>query len=174
MISSRIAEERGKLVVEIVFALLSAMTWSAEEWVTGDWAAVATAINQRMAALERSQGDVIERSRLAKQTVSEIQHNTTQRRRSARTLEALSRALDWHPSHLAAILNGQVPPERGEPFVRSPDDITGRLDAIEYRLTEMAEQARTIKAIENRLSTFSEDIEGAVERTILRLRNPGL
>jgi len=154
-------------------ALLSATTWSAEEWVTGDWAAVATAINERMAELGRSQGEVIERSRLAKQTVSEIQNNTTQRRRSARTLEALSRALDWHPSHLVAVLEGKEPPNLGEPFVRSPDDIPGRLDAIEYRLNEMADQARIIKAIEHRLSTFSEDIEGAVERTILRLRNPG-
>jgi len=125
-----------------------------------------------MAELGLSQGDVIERSRLSKQTVGEIQNNTKQRRRSARTLEALSGALNWHPSHLAAVLGGQEPPERGEPFVRSPDDIPGRLDAIEYRLNEMADQARIIKAIEHRLSTFSEDIEGAVERTILRLRNP--
>jgi hypothetical protein len=156
-----------------VFALLSATTLSAEEWVTGDWAAVAAAINQRMTELGRSQGDVIKSSRLSKQTVGEIQHNTEQRRRSARTLEALSRALDWHPNHLAAVLDGAEPPEVGEPFVRSPDDIPGRLDAIEYRLKEMAEQARIIKSIEDRLSTFSVDIESAVERTILRLRNPG-
>lgn len=141
--------------------------------VAGDWAAVAAAINQRMTELGRSQGDVIKSSRLSKQTVGEIQNNAEQRRRSPRTLEALSRALDWHPSHLAAVRDGQEPPMPGEPFVRSPDDIPGRLDAIEYRLNEMAEQARIIKAIENRLSTFSEDIEGAVERTILRLRNPG-
>jgi transcriptional regulator with XRE-family HTH domain len=140
--------------------------------VTGDWAAVATAINERMAELGLSQGEVIERSRLSKQTVGEIQHNTKQRRRSARTLEALSGALDWHPSHLAAVLDGQEPPKRGEPFVRSTDDIPGRLDAIEYRLDKIVEQARIITAIESRLSTLSDDIEGAVERTILRLRNP--
>jgi transcriptional regulator with XRE-family HTH domain len=140
--------------------------------VTGDWAAVATAINERMAELGLSQGEVIERSRLSKQTVGEIQHNTKQRRRSARTLEALSGALDWHASHLAAVLAGQEPPKRGEPFVRSTDDIPGRLDAIEYRLDKIVEQARIITAIEGRLSTLSDDIESAVERTILRLRNP--
>lgn len=139
----------------------------------GDWAAVATAINQRMTELERKQGEVVERSGLVKQTVSEIQNNTMQRRRSPRTLEALSRALDWHPGHLAAVLEGRTPPKVGEPFVRSADDIAGRLDVIEYRLNEIATQARGIKAVETRLSGFSEEIEAAVERTFLRLRKPG-
>jgi hypothetical protein len=126
-----------------------------------------------MTELDRSQGEVIDRSGLAKQTVGEIQHNTKQRRRSPRTLEAISRALDWHPGHLAAVLEGRTPPKLGEPFVRSSDDIAGRLDVIEFRLNEIAEQARGIKAVENRLSGLSEEVEAAVERTFLRLRKPG-
>lgn len=141
--------------------------------MTGDWAAVATAINQRMAELDRSQGEVIKRSNLAKQTVGEIQNNTKQRQRSARTLEALSRALDWHPGHLAAVLEGRTPPRPGEPFVRSADDIAGRLDVIEYRLNAIAEQANKIAAVEARLTGFVDEIEAAVQRTILRLRKPG-
>jgi hypothetical protein len=160
-------------ITGIAPALLSTARRTTEEWVTGDWVAVATAINQRMAELDRGQGEVIERSRLAKATVGEIQNNTKQRRRSPRTLEALSRALDWHPGHLAAVLAGRTPPKVGEPYVRSADDIPGRLDVIEYRLDEVAENARGIKAVEARLSGFSEEIEAAVERTILRLQKPG-
>ena len=141
--------------------------------MTKDWAAVASAISQRMTELDRSQGDVVERSGLAKQTVGEIQHNTRQRRRSRRTLEAMSRALDWHPGRLAAVLEQRTPPELHEPFVRSADDVAGRLDVIEYRLGEIAEHARGIKAVETHLSRIVEEVEAAVERTFLRLRKPG-
>ena len=45
-----------------------------------DWAAVARAINQRMAELDLSQRELIARSQVSKATVREIQHNTAQRR----------------------------------------------------------------------------------------------
>lgn len=78
--------------------------------MTEDWAAVATAITQRMTELDVSQQDLITRSRVSKTVVSEIQRNTAQRRRSVRTLEALAVVLDWHPHHLVAILEGRTPP----------------------------------------------------------------
>jgi transcriptional regulator with XRE-family HTH domain len=119
---------------------------SAEEWVTEDWSAVARAINQRMTELGLRQRELIERSRVSKAAVREIQHNTVQRRRSARTLEALSSALAWHPQHLLALLEGRTPPQLGDPVVVSDNDVPGRLASIEGRLRGMAEQLDQISA----------------------------
>ncbi len=80
-----------------------------------DWAAVARAISRRMTELGLNQRELIERSRVSKATVGELYHNSAQRRRSARTLEALSIALEWHPQHLVAVLKGQRAPGIGEP-----------------------------------------------------------
>ena len=85
-------------------------------------------------------------SDVSKAIVSEIQNNTVQRRRSARTLEALSLALDWHPGHLAAVLAGRRPPELGEPTVRSDDDVPARLAVIEYRLAEISQRLDDLSA----------------------------
>jgi hypothetical protein len=108
--------------------------------VTEDWPAVSRAINERMTELGLRQRELIERSRVSKAAVREIQHNTVQRRRSARTLEALSSALAWHPQHLAAVLADRTPPQIGDPIVVSDNDVPGRLVAIEGRLRDMAEQ----------------------------------
>jgi DNA-binding Xre family transcriptional regulator len=107
----------------MVPALLSALRRSAEGYVTEDWAAVARAINQRMAELSLSQRELTQRSHVSKATVREIQHDTVRRRRSSRTLEALSLALDWHPGHLSAVLSGRRPPRAGDPVFRAEDDV---------------------------------------------------
>lgn len=114
--------------------------------MTEDWPAVARAINERMTELGLRQRELIERSRVSKAAVREIQHNTVQRRRSARTLEALSSALAWHPQHLAAVLAGRTPPQIGDPIVISDNDVPARLAAIEVRLRDMAEQLDRISA----------------------------
>lgn len=114
--------------------------------MTEDWPAVARAINERMTELGLRQRELIERSRVSKAAVREIQHNTVQRRRSARTLEALSSALAWHPQYLAAVLAGRTPPQIGDPIVISDNDVPGRLAAIEGRLRDMAEQLDQISA----------------------------
>src|SRR5918992_3969662 len=95
--------------------LTSASRRSAEEYVSEDWAAVAKAINQRVNELGWRQRELAERSHVSQAIVREIQHHTVERRRSARTLEALSTALGWHPQHLAAVLRGRTPPEVGDP-----------------------------------------------------------
>ena len=138
--------------------------------MTGDWTAVASAINQRMTALDRSQGEVIKRSGLAKQTVGEIQHNTVQRNRSRRTLEAFSGALDWHPDHLAAVLEGRTPPEVGAPYTRSAEDIPARFDIIEHRLDLMRDE---LKEADERFDEFKKEIIAGIQQIILRLRQPG-
>src|ERR687894_1090639 len=106
-------------------ALLFAARASAEEYVSEDWAAVAEAISQRMTELGINQAELIERSQVSKATVGELYHNSAQRRRSARTLEALSVALGWHPRHLHAVLFGQTPPDPNDPVPIPADAVAG-------------------------------------------------
>ncbi|MGB6164997.1 MAG: transcriptional regulator [Pseudonocardiaceae bacterium] len=127
-----------------------------------DWAAVARAISQRVAELGINQAELIERSRVSKATVGELYHNSAQRRRSARTLEALSMALGWHPQHLAAVLKGQRVPDIGEPVSRSDDDIPGRLAAIEYRLARIEARFGAIDELSDRLKEINASIEAVV------------
>lgn len=124
-------------------ALISALRRSAEEWVSDDWAAVARAINQRVAELGLRQRELAERSGVSQAIVREIQRNTVQRQRGARTLEALSVALDWHPEHLTAVLGGHRPPEVDEPVTT---DVPGRLSAIERHLRVITRQLATMNA----------------------------
>jgi transcriptional regulator with XRE-family HTH domain len=138
---SRVAEWTG--LTTTASALVSAARRSAEEWVTEDWAAVATVIDQRMAELDMSQRELIERAQVSKAIVGELQNNSVQRRRSARTLEALSLALELHPHHLSAVLTGDTPPEQGEP---ATVDLPTRLDAIERHLRRLTRQMDSLSA----------------------------
>ncbi|MGH3927659.1 MAG: XRE family transcriptional regulator [Pseudonocardiaceae bacterium] len=99
-----------------------------------DWAAVATAIDTRLAELNWRQRELAERAQVSVAIVRELHRNTTQRRRSARTLEALSVALGWHPEHLDAVLRAHNPPDRGQPATSSVDPVTARLTSIDRRL----------------------------------------
>jgi transcriptional regulator with XRE-family HTH domain len=135
---------------------------SAEEYVSEDWAAVAEAISQRMTELGINQAELIERSQVSKATVGELYHNSAQRRRSARTLEALSMALEWHPQHLVAVLKTQRVPTIGEPVSRSDDDIPGRLAAIEYRLAQIETRLGAIDELSGRLEEMNANIEAMI------------
>ncbi len=84
-----------------------------------DWAAVAKAMDRRLSELGLRQRDLAERAHVSQAIVRELQHNTKQRRRSTRTLEALSVALGWHPGHLHAVLDGREPPD---PTAHVPPD----------------------------------------------------
>lgn len=117
--------------------LISAHRRSAEEYVTEDWAAVATAINQRLTELGWRQRELARRSNVSLAIVRELQHNTVQRRRGSRTLESLSVALEWHPQHLDAVLHGRTPPAPGEP---TSDPVVSRLDTLERRLDEITDR----------------------------------
>jgi transcriptional regulator with XRE-family HTH domain len=105
-----------------------------------DWAAVAKAMDRRLTEIGMRQRDLAERAHVSQAIVRELQHNTTQRRRSARTLEALSVALGWHPGHLHAVLDGREPPDpRAD--VHSPTDVlAGHLAAIESHLRAIEER----------------------------------
>jgi transcriptional regulator with XRE-family HTH domain len=64
----------------------------------GNWAAVARAVSDRVRELGWRQRELAERSHVSVAVVREIQRHTVERRRSRRTLEALSVALGWEPS----------------------------------------------------------------------------
>lgn len=121
--------------------------------MTEDWAAVARAITQRVSELGLRQRELAERSHVSQAIVRELQHNVVQRRRSARTLEALSLALDWHPEHLSAVLAGRTPPESGEPRT-SENDVPARLTAIEDQLRQITRQ---LEVMNSRLTVATGD-----------------
>jgi hypothetical protein len=118
--------------------------------VTEDWAAVSRAIKARMREIPMKQRDLISVSRVSKAIVREIQHNTVQRTRGERTMEALSEALRWHPHHLDAVLRGHEPPKADDPVVRS-DDVPGRLAVIEDELRQIRAMTTEIRVDIRRL-----------------------
>ncbi|MDI5977973.1 helix-turn-helix domain-containing protein [Amycolatopsis magusensis] len=119
-----------------------------------DWAAVAKAINERVNELGWRQRELAERSHVSQAIVRELQHHTVERRRSARTLEALSTTLGWHPQHLLAVLEGRVPPHRDKP---ADDDrgLWSRLDALEDRLADITER---LEDVQSNLATVVEHV----------------
>ncbi len=138
-----------------------------------DWAAVSRAVNQRMSELDLNQRELIERSQVSRATVGEIRRNEAQRRRSSRTLEALSIALDWHPQHLSAVLQGRRVPEIGEPVVRSDDDVPGRLDTIEYTLQQIVKKLETLDSISERVDEIHATLESAADAAAAERRRAG-
>jgi transcriptional regulator with XRE-family HTH domain len=145
---------------------------NAEEYVAEDWTAVSRAVNQRMDELGLNQRELIERSQVSRATVGEIRRNEAQRRRSTRTLEALSIALDWHPQRLAAVLRGHRLPELGEPVARS-EDIPGRLDAIEYLLQQIAKKLEDLDSLSERVDEIHTELKSALDVTERERRRIG-
>jgi len=101
-----------------------------------DWAAVARAISGRVRELGWRQRELAERSHVSVAVVRELQRHTVERRRSLRTLEALSVALGWEPEHLGMVLKGHVRQPRGH---TAPEGaaLSSRLDSLESRLAEI-------------------------------------
>ena len=114
--------------------------------MTEDWVAVANAIKERVNELGWRQRELAQRSHVSQAIVRELQHHTVERRRSARTLEALSVALGWHPQHLAAVLRGRTPPEPGDPISDNDKRVSSRLDAIDDRLSEITDLLHAMNA----------------------------
>jgi transcriptional regulator with XRE-family HTH domain len=113
-----------------------------------DWAAVADAMKARLADLDMTQADLVQRSRLAPMTIRELLYNSAQRRRSDQTLAALSQALGWPPGHLQAVSEGRAPddPDADDPVLTELTamkdalaTLTSRIDAIEQQLADDGE-----------------------------------
>ncbi|GAA2975262.1 hypothetical protein LV75_001785 [Actinokineospora diospyrosa] len=79
-----------------------------------DWVSVARTIDDRITLLGWRQRDLARRSQVSQAIIRELQYNTTRRRRSARTLEALSIALGLHPNHLNDVRLGKQPSPAGQ------------------------------------------------------------
>ncbi len=99
-----------------------------------DWSAVAKAIDGRLNDLGWRQHELAERAQVSQAIVRELQHNTAQRRRNTRTLEAISVALGWHAGHLNAVLKGRNPAEHVQPEPIPTDAVAARLASIDHRL----------------------------------------
>ncbi|GAA2999595.1 helix-turn-helix domain-containing protein [Actinokineospora diospyrosa] len=103
--------------------------------MTGDWNAVAKVVDRRIREIGVSQRELAQRSQVSQAVIREIQYNTVQRRRSTRTLEALSQVLDLHPDHLTAVLEGTNPsPREPEPTAPPGADPRAELDAMDLHL----------------------------------------
>lgn len=102
-----------------------------------NWAAVARAISDRVRELGWRQRELAERSHVSVAVVRELQRHTVERRRSPRTLEALSVALGWEPEHLDGVLKGHAQQPGG---LTAPDSaaLWSRLDSFESRLAEIS------------------------------------
>jgi transcriptional regulator with XRE-family HTH domain len=124
---------------------MSMLRRSAEEYVSEDWSAVSKAVNERLTELGLNQRELAQRSHIALSIVREIRNNSVQRRRSGRTLEALSVALGWHPRHLAAVLLGRRPPAPTDPIDYGGDGVPARLAAIEDQLYEITKRLDEIQ-----------------------------
>lgn len=108
-----------------------------------NWEAVAKAIYARMDELELTQQEVANRAGVALQTVRELQHNLVQRNRTARTLEAMSAALELPRGHLGAVLKGQTPPAGDQPA-----DHDAAIEALRAQLANVTER---LEALEKRV-----------------------
>ncbi|MBM7770762.1 putative transcriptional regulator [Actinokineospora baliensis] len=101
-----------------------------------DWAAVARVITARLAELGWRQRELALRSQVSQAIIRELQYQTVVRRRSSRTLEALSVAMELHPEHLSAVLQGRRPLELGE-VATEEDPVRSQLNVVETRLNEI-------------------------------------
>jgi transcriptional regulator with XRE-family HTH domain len=110
-----------------------------------DWAAVSQVISDRVRELGWRQRELAERSHVSVAVVREIQRHTVERRRSPRTLQALSVALGWKPEHLHQVLKGYPQQSRDR---TSPDlaAVWSRLDSFDVRLAELAKLLTELKA----------------------------
>jgi hypothetical protein len=68
--------------------------------------------------------------------VRELQRHTVERRRSPRTLEALSAALGWEPEHLDRVLKGH-PRQPGGNTAPDRAALGSALESFESRLAEI-------------------------------------
>jgi hypothetical protein len=114
--------------------------------VTEDWAAVASTIEEHMKVVGLNQRELAVHAGVALSIVRELRHNTVQRRRNGRTLEAISVALGLHRRHLNAVLTGKQPPELGDPDTYPADGVPHQLARIEDRLNELADQLGAMDA----------------------------
>jgi transcriptional regulator with XRE-family HTH domain len=110
-----------------------------------NWATVARAISERVRELGWRQRELAERSHVSVAVVREIQRHTVERRRSPRTLEALSVALGWEPEHLDRVLKGRAQRPGGNPAADRAA-LWSRLDSLESQLAEISKLVTELRS----------------------------
>jgi transcriptional regulator with XRE-family HTH domain len=113
-----------------------------------DWDAVATAIKSRMRELQLTQMDLAAKSGVSIATIRELQHNTAPRRRSPRTLAAISTALRWPPDHLERVSEGATD-ERGELAQPSVEygEVMSHLDSLQEQVESVGERLSRLEQL---------------------------
>jgi len=111
-----------------------------------DWAAVARAISDRVRELGWRQRELAERSHVSAAVVREIQRHTVERRRSPRTLEALSVALGWEPEHMDRVLKGRAQRPAGGNPAADRAALWSRLDSLESQLDEISKLVTELRS----------------------------
>jgi hypothetical protein len=116
----------------------------------GNWAAVAGAISDGVREHGWRQRELAERSHVSAAVVREIQLHTVERRRSPRTLGALSLVFGWAPEHLDAVRRGcaqQTPGSQAAPdraIWSRPDSMERQLDELAGLLTQNRSGTATV------------------------------
>lgn len=123
-----------------------------------DWDAVAAAIDARLADLGVQLQAVAERSQVSESTIRELRYNTRRRKRSARTLESVSVALEWERDHLSNVLSGE-PPVSGQPtdMARLRDRVESLDEKVELLAAGVEENNRLIRQVIGRLDHLTRD-----------------
>jgi transcriptional regulator with XRE-family HTH domain len=122
----------------------------------GNWAAVSRAISDRVRELGWRQRELADRSHVSAAVVRELQRHTIERRRSPRTLQALSVALGWEPEHLDRVLTGRAQQSGGH---AAPDSaaLWSRLDSLESRLAEIS---KVLTVLRSDVATVIDHVRG--------------
>lgn len=102
-----------------------------------DWDAVARAIHARLDELGLQVKELALRADVSPSIIGELRYNTIARRRSARTLEALSVGLEWEADHLARVLAGDA---AGVVSSTESQRVRESLDALHLRLDVLADR----------------------------------
>jgi transcriptional regulator with XRE-family HTH domain len=106
-----------------------------------DWGAVADAINTRMEELQLTQQELAGRAQVSVALLRQLQRNYAPRKRSPRTLEAISVALKWPAGRLMEISNGQTETSPDDPVdaLRAEfADLRAEVDDLRQRVEDLA------------------------------------
>ncbi|MFB9851063.1 hypothetical protein ACFFMR_11790 [Micromonospora andamanensis] len=93
-----------------------------------------------------TQQELAERSKVSVATLRELQYATATRKRSARTLAAISQALGWPDDYLRAVLTGAMPPTGGGDTGRADRSslVLARLDQLHAEVRRLADAVERI------------------------------
>lgn len=109
-----------------------------------DWAAVAAAVNARMAQLRIGQQDLANRSGVSVSTLRQVQHGAG-RRIQNKTLAAIARALDWPEDHLADILLSRTDPTTRTGAEDVPAPVLAALHELAEGMREISERLAVVE-----------------------------